>query len=201
MSHPWLDERKPARRRLSVDAIVAAGLEILAADGLDAVTMRAVAAKLDTGAASLYAHVKDKSELHQLMLDEVIGEVEVPQPADPERWQEQLKDFCRNSYRALQRHPGMASVNIGTIPVGPKALQISEAVLQILLAAGLSKTVAGLAMDLITLYPTAVAFEDVVWQSRAKDDPDVAAVGGLGRRPDRQLLPGAAGRPLSRPSR
>ena len=55
-----------------------AGLEILAAEGIDAVTMRAVAAKLGTGAASLYAHVRDKSELHQLMLDEVVAEVEVP---------------------------------------------------------------------------------------------------------------------------
>jgi len=115
-SSAWLGERKPVRRRLSAEAIVAAGLEILAADGLDAVTMRAVAGKLDTGAASLYAHVKDKNELHLLMLDEVIGEVEVPEPADPERWQAQVKEFCRNAYAALTRHPGMASVNIGTIP-------------------------------------------------------------------------------------
>ena len=61
--------------------------------------MRAVAGKLDTGAASLYAHVKDKNELHLLMLDEVIGEVEVPEPADPQRWQEQVKEFCRNAVR------------------------------------------------------------------------------------------------------
>ena len=173
-SSAWLGERKPVRRRLSAEAIVAAGLEILAADGLDAVTMRAVAGKLDTGAASLYAHVKDKNELHLLMLDEVIGEVEVPEPADPERWQAQVKEFCRNAYAALTRHPGMASVNIGTIPTGPKALRTSEALLKILLAGGLSKPVVGLAIDLVTLYPTAVAFEDTIWRARAGAPADAA---------------------------
>jgi AcrR family transcriptional regulator len=170
-SPPWVSEPS-ARRRLGVPGIVGAGLEILAADGIDAVTMRAVAAKLGTGAASLYAHVRDKSELHQLMLDEVVAEVEIP-PADHDRWQEQLKEACRSYYAAMTRHPGIALVNVAHIPTGPNALRCGEALLAILLAGGLSRTAAGLAVDLVTLYPTAVAFEDAVWSGRgaAGDGP------------------------------
>ncbi len=68
----------------------------------------------------------------------------------------------------------MASVNIGTIPTGPKALRTSEALLKILLAGGLSKPVVGLAIDLVTLYPTAVAFEDTIWRARAGAPADAA---------------------------
>src|SRR4051812_40906946 len=118
---PWV-AKGPGKRRLSVDSIVGAGLEILAADGADAVTMRAVASRLGTGAASLYAHVRDKSELHALMLDAVIGEVEVPD-ADPGRWREQIKAFCWNQYRAMVRHPGIAAVSLAHIPTGPNALR------------------------------------------------------------------------------
>jgi AcrR family transcriptional regulator len=170
-SLPWIAAPKPARRRLGVDAIVNAGLQILAAEGIDAVTMRAVAAKLNTGAASLYAHVADKSQLHVLLLDAVIGEV-VIEEADPARWQEQLKDACRSLYATLNRHPGIALINIAHIPTGPNALRSAEAMLKIVLAGGLSPDAAGLAIDLVTLYPTAVAVEESIWQDRARAHPD-----------------------------
>src|SRR6478609_2069190 len=153
---PW-PAKEPTKRRLSVDSIVAAGLEILAAEGADGVTMRAVAAKLGTGAASLYAHVRDKSELHALLLDAVIGEVDIP-PADPARWQDQVKEFCWSQYRAMVRHPGIAAVSLAHIPTGPNALRCSEGMLAVLRAGGLSPLVAALSVDLIALYTTAVAF-------------------------------------------
>jgi AcrR family transcriptional regulator len=170
---PWV-AKEPSKPRLSVGSIVAAGLEILAADGVDAVTMRAVATRLGTGAASLYAHVRNKSELHALLLDAVIAEVEVP-AADPERWREQIKDFCWNQYRAMVRHPGIAAVSLAHIPTGPNALRCSEAMLAVMLAGGLSRLVAGLAVDLVTLYSTAVAFEETIWSDRAQHgDPTIS---------------------------
>jgi len=164
-SPPWAPERKPARQRLSAEAIVAAGLELLAANGIDAVTMRAVASKVGTGAASLYAHVRDKGELHLLMLDEVIGEVELPE-ADPERWREQIKEVCRSQHAAMARHPGIALVSMAHVPTGPNALRCIEGMLAILMAGGLSPATAGLAVDLLSLYPTAVAFERSIWERR-----------------------------------
>src|SRR5947208_536471 len=53
-------ERMRRERHLSRDAIIEAAIKVLDAEGADAVTMRRIAGELNTGAASLYAHVEDK---------------------------------------------------------------------------------------------------------------------------------------------
>ena len=70
------------------------------------------------------------------MLDEIIGEQQVPDP-DPARWQEQLKEVARHQRRVSLRHPYVVRISIGRIPMGPNALQYSERVLAILRAGGL----------------------------------------------------------------
>jgi AcrR family transcriptional regulator len=78
-----------ARRRswqaaLSRQAVVEAGLRVVAADGVAGLTMRRVAQELDTGAMSLYRHVSDKQQLLVLMLDEVATRCPpLPETADP----------------------------------------------------------------------------------------------------------------------
>ena len=62
---------RPAKAPLSEEAIVDAALAILKSEGLEAVTMRRVAAALDTGAASLYVYVSGREGLLQAMLDRV----------------------------------------------------------------------------------------------------------------------------------
>jgi AcrR family transcriptional regulator len=73
---------RPAKPALSRSGIVAAAIRVMAAEGLDKVTMRRLAKELDTGAASLYVYVAGTAELHAAILDELLGEVEVPAPDD-----------------------------------------------------------------------------------------------------------------------
>ena len=80
---------RPAKAPLSEDAVVNAALAILKSDGLEAVTMRRVAAALDTGPASLYVYVSGSEGLLQAMLDRVISTIEF-EPPDPSRWRAQL---------------------------------------------------------------------------------------------------------------
>jgi AcrR family transcriptional regulator len=165
---PWSSAKPraaPARVPLSRDAIVDAAMVILDAEGLDAVSMRAVADRLGTGPASLYAHVSGKDELTALMLDRVIGEIEIP-TVDPARWQEQLRDAMRAMRDALAAHRDIARVAIGEIPTGHNAIVGMETILAILLAGGLPKQVAAYAADLLPLYVVATVFEDSIRQSR-----------------------------------
>jgi AcrR family transcriptional regulator len=60
---------------LSQESIVGAAIEILNKDGIDNLTMRTVAAFLDTKAASLYRHIKDKRDLYDLIAEKVIAEI------------------------------------------------------------------------------------------------------------------------------
>jgi AcrR family transcriptional regulator len=60
---------------LSRETIVKAALELLNRDGIDNLTMRTLAAFLDTKAASLYRHIKDKKDLYDLIAEAVIAEI------------------------------------------------------------------------------------------------------------------------------
>ena len=138
---PWQrpPDRAAARRRrepISRDAIVDAALALLDRDGFEALSMRALAEALGTGAASLYWHVSSKDGLLDLVFEKVIGEVMVPD-ADPARWREQVKEFGRSQRAATLRHPFIVPLSLGRIPMGPNAVRLSERVLAIMTAGGL----------------------------------------------------------------
>ncbi|HEX4063942.1 MAG TPA: TetR/AcrR family transcriptional regulator [Streptosporangiaceae bacterium] len=169
---PTLPWHKPQRRRagkepLSRDRIVAAAIEILDADGLDAVSTRRVAEALQTGSASLYAHIANRDELVELMYDRIAAEIEVPEP-DPIRWQEQLRTYARDAQRVWAAHADITSASLSAIPTGPNRLRLAERVLAILIAAGLPGRTAGLAVDRLHLYIDADAYEGWLHTARAK---------------------------------
>jgi AcrR family transcriptional regulator len=87
--------RPPARKQqLSVQRFVDTALDLVAAEGYDALTMRRVASALDTGPASLYAHVVNKADLGELLIGQLCSELVLPQP-DPQRWRAKMLDLAR----------------------------------------------------------------------------------------------------------
>ena len=77
-------ENKPSRgpkRAYSKEKIAALAIRIADAEGLEAASIRRIAAKLGSGAASLYRYVANKQELFDLMADNVLGEDRSPDPA------------------------------------------------------------------------------------------------------------------------
>lgn len=159
---PWrqrVARERSVKQPLSLELIVRTALDLLDAEGLDSVSMRKVAQRLGTGAASLYAYVRNKDELHELMLDLVIGEIALPEP-DAAKWQEQLKELIRQQVAVFGAHPGIAQVVMRTpAPTGPNALHVSEAMMAILRAAGKPDRVVAFAVDVLALYATAVSME------------------------------------------
>ncbi|OLF08301.1 hypothetical protein BLA60_22950 [Actinophytocola xinjiangensis] len=152
-------EERPVRRVLSQDLIVDTALSLLSEEGLDAVSMRRVAQALGTGAASLYAHVSNKDELRELMLDRLLGRVPLPEP-EPDRWQEQIREIARKQLEVLTAYPGIARVAMETTgPTGPNALLLAEGVIAVLLGGGLSRIEAALSYELLSQWVAAFAME------------------------------------------
>jgi AcrR family transcriptional regulator len=149
---PWhrAPQRGQRRRRdpLTQEAIVAAAIKVLDADGLEGLSMRRVGAELDTGAASLYWHVGSKDGLLDLLFDEIIGEQEVPDP-EPERWQEQLKGVARTMRATILRHRDIVRISIGRLPMGPNALRYSDRVVAIIRSGGVQDQLAVLGHQLL----------------------------------------------------
>jgi len=158
---PWRAPRRgrPARTPLTREAIVDAALRVVDREGTDGLSMRRVAEELGTGPASLYWHVPSKDELINLLVDRVVGEIELP-PADPARWQEQFREGMVEAKRVFQRHPGVAGLTLGRIPVGPNLVRLAESILALLRGAGVPDRIAAYAPDLLGLYLGASAYEE-----------------------------------------
>ena len=90
------------------------------------------------------------------------GEVEVPE-LDASRWKEQVRDLARAGHAAMLRYNDLARAALATIPTGPNALRISNAMFGMMLAGGIPPRIAAWAMDRIFLYITADAYEYSIW--------------------------------------
>nr|WP_276204598.1 TetR/AcrR family transcriptional regulator [Amycolatopsis vancoresmycina] len=140
-----------------------AALIVLDDEGFDAVTMRRIAQELETGPASLYAHVSNKDELAELMLDTVLADIRIPEP-DPARWDEQVKELVRDQIQVMAAHRGIARIAWDiAVPVTPNSLKQGEAMLALLRAGGLSLKQATFAGDALSLYAKAYAYEASGW--------------------------------------
>lgn len=119
----------PARKRpspapdiepeLTLDRIVRAAVEIADAEGLAALSMRGVAARLGVAAMSTYRYVPSKEDLVLLMADAAFGEAH---PADayagaPEDWRARVEVGGRTLWRLYRKHPWLARVGSLTRPL------------------------------------------------------------------------------------
>jgi AcrR family transcriptional regulator len=166
---PRSRRERPAKPALSREAIVAAALQIAREEGVEALSMRRVAQALDTGPASLYVYVADRDELHELLFDAAVGTVET-EPVDPDRWREQLTALVRRMVKVMaDDFPGLALLAMAHIPTGDNALRVTESLLALLKAGGASDQAAAYAADLVSLYATAIAYEQSLYRALYSD--------------------------------
>ncbi|MGW1177917.1 TetR/AcrR family transcriptional regulator [Kitasatospora sp. NPDC002543] len=127
----------PRRRRpgLTADAVVAAARRLIERDGIDALTMRAVAAELDTAAASLYRHVADRDSLLLAVLDEIADGMPVDVPGDSPT--ARLLRRLLDAHDFLAGHTWVPHVLIRGELTSARALPFTDACLADLTAAGL----------------------------------------------------------------
>jgi AcrR family transcriptional regulator len=120
------DRPEPTRPvPLDREGIVAAAIALADEGGLEAVSVRKVAARLDVGPMRLYGFIATKQELFDLMVDEVHAEI-LPdeQPGD---WREALRILSHRTRQAALRHPWLADLLGGRPTLGPNGLAVTEA--------------------------------------------------------------------------
>src|SRR2546430_7529226 len=112
---------------LDRERIVAAAIALADEGGLEAVSSRKVAARLNAGPMRLYGYISTKQELFDLMVDEVHAEI-LPeeQPGD---WREALRILADRTRQAALRHEWLADVLGGRPTLGPNRLARTEATL------------------------------------------------------------------------
>lgn len=122
------------REPLSRDRVVAAGIRLADASGVDSVSMRRVGASLGVEAMSLYRYVRGKDVLVDAMVDGVIAEF--PRPDDALSWQDSLRTLVLGAYLVLLDHPWAAAAATSRPGVGPHRLRYTDDILGTLLAGG-----------------------------------------------------------------
>lgn len=128
--------RRGPRPRYSREDVVRAAVAIADSDGLDAVTFRAVAARLGTGVMSLYNYVPDKQVLVYDMVELVSGELSLPEPTGD--WRADMHLVAGRQRDLAYRHPWLAEAVSHLQPIGPATLALLEFALGALEPAGLS---------------------------------------------------------------
>ena len=108
------------------------GVALCVADaaGLDAVSMRRIAAELGTGAASLYRYVETRDELLDLMTDATAAEYDFSAPTG--NWLADLVAIGEQSRAILRRHPWLAALSITRPVIGPNGVAVIEHFLAVL---------------------------------------------------------------------
>jgi AcrR family transcriptional regulator len=148
---------RPAKPALTRDGIIDVALVILEQEGLGKVTMRRIAAALDTGPASLYVYVRNTEDLHAQILDALLGGVASVSASGP--WRERLRAVLTGYARVLFEHPEIARMTMTTHPAGPNYFSLVESILDLLSEAGVSDEAAAWAVDLLLSAVTGDAVE------------------------------------------
>ncbi|MEU9332948.1 TetR/AcrR family transcriptional regulator [Streptomyces sp. NPDC048290] len=137
----WLverDTRRGARRPSPLDRerITAATVRLLDAGGLDAFSMRRLAAELKVTAMSVYWYVDTKDDLLELALDAVYGELALPEERDAD-WRGPLRALATEYRRLLVRHPWLPPLAGRYLNIGPQALVFARHIHTVMRRAGL----------------------------------------------------------------
>jgi AcrR family transcriptional regulator len=146
------------KKPITVEAIISTAFGIVAEEGYGALTMRRVAAALETGPSSLYAHVVNKEDLDELLIGRLCAGIDLPEP-DPATWRQQAISVCSQLRDQYLRYPGISRAAFAVAPSNLDTLRVSEGMLAILLAGAVDPQTAAWTIDSLMLYINAYSLE------------------------------------------
>jgi AcrR family transcriptional regulator len=124
----------PRQARISRDAVLDVTLELAETQGLDAVSMRKVAARLGVTPMALYHHVRDKDDLLDGLVERLLAELPLPDPTLP--WEQRLRQLADALRETAAGHPDAFQMLLRRPVATAGALNVREAVYAALRDAG-----------------------------------------------------------------
>jgi AcrR family transcriptional regulator len=148
------DEPGQRQARFTRSELAQTAIRIIDREGLDALSMRRLAAELGAGTMTQYHYVQNKDELLTLVSDEVMAEVLLPAGySHPPDWREAIVVVASRSREAMRRHPWMFDLT-GDLGMGPNSIKHMDQTLE---------AVAGLDAPLATKLDVVVALDEYVF--------------------------------------
>ncbi len=152
--------RSPGRPALPLDRIVKTALAIVDECGAEALSMRTLAQRLDSGTATLYRHFSGRAEVVAHVIDRVFGMAELDLVAlGAMPWPDACKALCRGMFDTIRRHPNIAQLLAGDVRVGPNALAAREYAIAFLLANGFPPALAARSYATLSRYVLGFAIQ------------------------------------------
>lgn len=136
-------EKREPRVPLSRERVLEAAVALADEDGLDGLTMRALAESLGVEAMSLYYHVANKEALLDGVADSVVGEInqavaEMTLPDPRDGWKQVMRERILMARRIMLRHPWAPKVIESRSLMSPEVLKYHHGLLEILRAGDIS---------------------------------------------------------------
>jgi len=152
--------RSSGRPAIPLDVIVDRALQIVDEEGADALSMRVLAQRLDSGTATLYRHFTGRAELIAQIVDRVFGEAALGADEEaPTSWQQACQAAATAMFAALNRHQKVAPLLAEQVPIGPNAMALRERCLAMLIDSGFPPPLAARAYATLARYVLGFAIQ------------------------------------------
>ncbi|MGV9374013.1 TetR/AcrR family transcriptional regulator [Micromonospora tulbaghiae] len=169
----WLRAVPPRARRkppLTLERIVELAVTVLDEQGVEGLTMRCLAQRLDVTATALYWHVKTKDDVLDLAVDHIFGDVPVPDDGDD--WMDDVRVLVRAWRGAMLRHPWAPRL-VGRPMLGPNVLARTEFLQSALVRGGCGGLHLTVATRMLANYVIGASLTEATWRQTA--DPGARA--------------------------
>lgn len=166
---PERTERSGPGRRpgYSREQVTRVAIQVADAEGLEAATMRRIACEMGTGAMSLYRYVPSRDDLVDLMIDAVLGEMELPERPSGD-WRADLSLVAHEARATGLRHPWQVALASRRPSFGPQQLRVYEFALGALDGFGLEIDEITSLVAMVNDYTHSAVRREIGWSEEAR---------------------------------
>ncbi|HEV2934408.1 MAG TPA: TetR/AcrR family transcriptional regulator [Streptosporangiaceae bacterium] len=173
--------RQPAPA-FSRDEITRVAIDLADHGGLEAVSMRRIAARIGSAPTSLYWYFSDKEELYELMVDAVVGQVQLPERPSGD-WRADLRSIASATRATLSSHPWFGQLGIHPV-AGPQTLRFGATALRSLEGLDLDEDTEVNILAAVNNYISGFVQREAAWRRFASRAVPAAARGHDGGDPE-----------------